>query len=324
MLGRLLKNRPHSRNRKLPTQSLALLSGLCLVAIGTRQLIAGSDAATRTGAPPLRMAISDTVVTGVNLSDARAAMSVWTTELLKAVGLEPDPNEQWVMESAQLLAAIRGGKVDLFCITVQEYRQVAPYVDTSRIITDDHGGDELLLVVREGSGIVNLAGLRGRSLILWESPSTSLGEPWLTVSLWREGLDSPKQLLGRMSKNTKLSQVVLPLFFVQTDACVVTRRGLDTMVELNPQLSRKLKVLLASPRMRSAFLAFRKDYPPHLKRRVFDRFHELKSIPATDQILTLFQSSGFVARDADCLGSANSLLDAYERHHEPAAGRKRQ
>jgi phosphonate transport system substrate-binding protein len=227
------------------------------------------------------------------------------------------------MPSGQLLAAIRGGTLDIFCLTVQEYRQVIPYVDTSRIITDDYGGEELLLVVREGSGIMNLAGLRGRSLILQESPNTSLAEPWLTVSLWQDGLQSPKQLLGHMSTNTKLSQVVLPLFFGQADACVVTRRGLDTMVELNPQLSRKLKVLLASPKMESAFLAFRKDYAAHLKKPIFDRFLELKSIPATDQVLTLFQSTGFSARDSDCLGPANSLLDAYERHHETAAGRKR-
>jgi phosphonate transport system substrate-binding protein len=269
------------------------------------------------------MAISDTVVTGVNLSDARAAMSVWTTELLKVIGLEPDPHEEWVTESGQLLAAIRSGKVDLFCLTIREYRQVAAYVDTSRILTDDSGGDELLLVVREGSGIASLADLRGRSLIQWESPRTSLAEPWLTVALRQQGFESPQQLLGHMTRNTRLSQVVLPVFFGQADACVVTRRGLDTMVELNPQLSRKLKVLLASPKMQSAFLAFRKDYPAHLKKPIFDRFFELRSIPATDQILTLFQSSGFVARDADCLGPASSLLDAYERHREPAVGRKR-
>ena len=306
-----------------PARILFLLSGLCLMAGGAAQLRAGSDATTRMGAPPLRMAISDTVVTGVSLSDARAAMSVWTKELLKAIGLEPDPNSEWVMPSDKLLGAIRGGQMDLFCVTVREYRQVSTFIDTSRIITDDYGGDELLLVVREGSGIARLADLRGRSLILLESPTTSLAEPWLTVSLWHEGLESPKQLLGRMTRNTKLAQVVLPLFFGQADACVVTRRGLNTMVELNPQLSRKLKVLLASPKMQSAFLAFRKDYPAHLKKPIFDRFLELKSIPATDQVLTLFQSTGFSARDSDCLGPANSLLDAYERHHETAAGRKR-
>ena len=289
---------------------------------GAAQLVAGSDASIRTGAPPLRMAISEKVVYGVNLSDARAAMAVWSAELLKnidsSMGLAPD--QSWVMTSDQLVAAIRGGTVDLFCLTVQEYRRVVPYVDTSRIITDDFGGEELLLVVREGSGIANLAGLRGRSLILQESPGTSLAEPWLTVSLWRDGLESPAQVLGRMTRNTKLSQVVLPLFFGQADACVVTRRSLNTMFELNPQLSRKLKVLLASPKMESAFFACRKGYPASLKKQLFDRLLSLRSSPTARQVLTLFQSPGFTARDANCLISANSVLDAYERHREPGAG----
>jgi phosphonate transport system substrate-binding protein len=295
------------------------------MAASVAEFMAGSDLPTRVNAPPLRLAVSENVVCGVSLNDARAAMAIWATELMKNIDLKLAlaPDQDWVKPSEQLLAAIRGGTVDMFCLTIQEYRQVSPYVDTSRIITDDYGGEELLLVVREGSGIVNLAGLRGRSLILLESPNTSLAEPWLAVSLWHEGLESPKQLLGRMTRNTKLSQVVLPVFFGQADACVVTRRGLDTMVELNPQLSRKLKVLLVSPRMESAFFAWRKDYPAHLKKPVFDRLLDLRSSTTAQQVLTLFQSPGFTARDADCLGPAQSLLDAYERHHEPAAGRKR-
>jgi phosphonate transport system substrate-binding protein len=287
--------------------------------------MAGSDASTRTGASPLRFAVSENVVVGVNPNDARAAMAVWSEELLKTIDIKMAmaPDQNWVMPSDQLLAAIRAGKVDLFCLTVQEYRQVTPHVDTSRIITNDYGGDELLLVVREESGIVNLAGLRGRSLIQLENPATSLAEPWLTVSFWRDGLESPEQVLGHMTRNTKLTQVVLPLFFGQADACVVTRRGLDTMVELNPQLSRKLKVLLASPKMVGTFFACRNDYPDHLKKTILDGLVELKSSPPAKQLSMLFQSPGFAARDADCLRPANSLLDAFERHREPAAGRKR-
>jgi len=274
---------------------------------------------------PLRLAISEKVVCGVNLSDARAAMAVWIQELLNTIDLKMAllPDQDWVMPSDQLLVAIRGGTVDMFSVTVQEYRQVTPYVDTSRIITDDYGGEELLLVVREGSGIMNLAGLRGRSLIQLENPATSLAEPWLTVSFWRDGLESPEQVLGHMTRNTKLTQVVLPLFFGQADACVVTRRGLDTMVELNPQLLRKLRVLLASPKMQSAFFTWRKDYPAHLKKPIFDRMLALNSSPTAKQVLTLFQSPGFTVRDANCLDPANSMLDTYERHREPVAGRKR-
>ena len=301
------------------------LVGLCLVAGGAAQLTAGSDVSTRTGVSPLRMAVSEKVVCGVNLSDARAAMAVWIQELLKTTDLKMAlaPDQNWVMPSDQLLAAIRGGTLDMFCITAAEYRQVTPYVDTSQIVTDDYGGEELLLVVRDGSGIVNLAGLRGRSLTLLESPSTSLAEPWLAVSLWQVGLPSPQQLLGHLTRNTKLSQVVLPVFFGQADACVVTRRGMDTMVELNPQLARKLKVLLASPQMVSAFFASRRDCPAHLTKPIFDRLAELRSSPTSRQVLTLFQSPGFTARDADCLRPANALLDIYERHRAPATGRKR-
>jgi phosphonate transport system substrate-binding protein len=307
---------------RAPTQFLSLLGGLCLVAGAAAPLRAGSDAST-TGVPPLRLAISEKVVYGVNLSDARAALGVWATELLKNIDLKLAPEQDWVMPSNQLLAAIRSGTVDIFCLTVPEYRQVAPYIDTRRIITDDYGGDELLLVVREGSGIENLAGLQGRSLILLEGPSTSLAEPWLAVSLWQVGLPSPQQLLGHLTRNTKLSQVVLPVFFGQADACVVTRRGMDTMVELNPQLARKLKVLLASPQMVSAFFASRRDCPAHLTKPIFDRLAELRSSPTSRQVLTLFQSPGFTARDADCLRPANALLDIYERHRAPATGRKR-
>jgi len=295
------------------------------MSISTTRLMAGTDVSRRAGEEPLHLAVSDKVLYGVNLSDASAAVAVWTGELLKNIDVKMTvaTNQEWVMPSEQLLEAIRAGKLDLFCVTVQEYRRVAQYVDVSRIITDDYGGEELLLVVREASGIGNLAGLRGRSLILWDSPSTTLSEPWLTVALWREGLESPKQLLGRMTRSTKLSQTVLPLFFGQADACVVTRRGLNTMVELNPQLSQRLKVLLASPTMESTLFACRKDYPVRLKQNIFSRLMELRSTPPAKQIAMLFQSPGFTVRSGDCLLPAIALLDAYERNHEPVTTRKR-
>ncbi len=250
-------------------------------------------------------------------------MSVWTKELLEAVGIEPDPHDVWVMESGEILDAIRAGKLDLFSVTVQEYREVVPYVDSSLIITDNYGGEELLLVVREGSGIMKPEDLRGRSLNLWASPTMSLAEPWLTVALWQEGLESPQRLFARMNWSSRLTQVVLPLFFGQADACLVTRRGLDAMIELNPQLSRKVKVLIASPKMHSGFLAFRKDYPGEVKKLIFDRFLGMKWASATDQLMTMFQCSGFTPGNADLLSRANSLLDTYERGRTAGVGRRR-
>jgi len=303
---------------------------LCLIAAGGPRPVAvppgsGSDTAPGQGAIPVRLAFSEKVVNGVNLSDARAAMGVWADEVLKSEELKVTlaPGQNWVMTTDKLLGAIRGGTVDLFCLSVQEYRQVVPYVDATRIVTNDMGGEEFLLVVREGAGIMRLGDLRGRSLILQDSSNTILAEPWLAVALWREGLDSPDRLMARISTNTKVSKVVLPVFFGQADACVVTRRGLDTMAELNPQVARKLKILLVSPKMESTIIACRKGYPAQFKERLFERILALRQTAAAQQALVLFQSHGFAEQDASCLKSAFELLDEYDRHNEPGATRKR-
>jgi phosphonate transport system substrate-binding protein len=299
---------------------LAIAAGLCLVGAISHSASGASDLHN---APPLRFGVSDAMVTGVSVSDARAAMSVWSTDLLGSMGLRVAPKEEWVVPSDRLLAAIRAGEIDMFCITVMEYRQVAPYVDTSQIITDDTGGEEYLLVVRAGGGISRLADLRGKSLIQWENPRTNLAEPWLAVSLWNEGLVSPRQLLGRISKNPQLSQVVLPVFFGQADACLVTRTGLNTMAELNPQLLRQLKVLVTSPRIENAFMAFRKGYPAELKMPIFNRMLAFNSSTTARQVLMLFQSRGYIGNSQECLSPATSLLDAYERGPLSVPGRKR-
>ena len=270
---------------------------------------------------PLRLGLSDKVVRGVNLNDARAALAVWAVEIGRAAGVTL-ASQNLVLPSEQLISEIRAGKLDLVGLTVQEYRQVISFVDTSRILSDEFGGESLALVVREGGGITNLAGLRGRSLIYLDSPSSNLAEPWLAVSLWREGLESPAQLLGHITHNAKLAQVVLPVFFGQADACVVTHRGLAMMFELNPQLNTKLHVLTTSPKAPCAFFACRKGYDANSKKSLMDRLVEVRSSPAAKQVLTLFQSPGFAIHDAEYLIAANSILDAYERHHEPSANRR--
>ena len=178
-------------------------------------------------------------------------------------------------------------------------------------------------MVREGSGIKTLADLKGKSVILHDSPAINTAEAWFTMTLLKEGLGLPKYLVGSLTRNAKLSQVVLPLYFGQADVCVVTRLGFAAMVEMNPQLARKLKVLLTSPSTVSAFFACRRDFPAQFKKSLFDRLVNLQSHPSTSQLLTLFHSSGFSVRDATCLRTALTILESYEKSRETAAARPR-
>ena len=260
-------------------------------------------------------------MSGINLNDAKAAVSVWCQELAKATGVKLHPLGDLFLPSDQLVEAIRGGRVDFFCLTVTEFRQVHGYVDTSRLLTEEGGGNEFVVLVRNESGIASLAGLRGRNLILHESPRMSLAETWLAVSLAKEGLGAPERVFGGISKNVRPAQVVLPVFFGTADACVLARRSLETMYELNPQLARRLRVIAASPVLVHTFFAARKD--SLVKGPVLDRMVASRHSPIAMQVLTLFQSSGFTVRDDRCLVSANSLLDEYEQLKRSMPSRKR-
>lgn len=269
------------------------------------------------GAQALRIGLSDRVVTGVNMNDARAAFNIWSQEILGTSGLKIAQGEDLILPSPRLLAAVRDGKVDLICLTVPEYLLVKDYVDVTRVMTDMRGGHELLLLVRADGPIQTVADLRKRTMVIYESGSTGMAEAWLSVLFKQEGLPAPEQVMARVNRNSKLASVVLPVFFGQMDACIATRQSFDVMVEMNPQLARKLRVLRTSPTMTSTFFACRRSLPQPLKTKILDHVVSAKASGAAKQLLTLFHTTGYNSCDAGCLQTAIHIAELYQRLNGP-------
>jgi phosphonate transport system substrate-binding protein len=106
---------------------------------------------------------------------------------------------------------------------------------------------------------------------------------------------------------------VLPVFFRQADACLVTRLGYATMCELNPQLAKQLRILAESPKLLTSFLAFHKDCPPETRRKFRAAVTELHKSVVGRQALMLFGSTRLVPVDISALRTSLELLHAYER-----------
>ena len=155
--------------------------------------------------------------------------------------------------------------------------------------------------------------MRGTSLL--QKPGSEFGE---------KHLGPAENYFGSLITDTKVSRVVLPVFFGQADACLVSRRGFEAMCELNPQLATDLTAIATSPLMVLCFYAFRKNYN-NSNRHVLANVHtRLLTSPAGRQLATLFQFEGLTIRDGTCLASALSVLDTAERVRSPRdAGRER-
>ena len=290
-----------------------LCFGLILSALLLAAAVIGG--ATSDGKPlRVRMALSESLFQDLNENDARAAVRVWADSMAEAAHLDIEGGPQ-LLSSEQIVHAIATHQLDGFSITTNEYMKVIPFVDPV-IFTDEvsvEGGLEYVLLVRSEEGIHDLAGLRGRSLLIYQSPSMSLAAAWLETLLAGLKLDSAERFFARVKPSIKVSQTVLPVYFGSADACLVTRRAFDTMSELNPQLRRKLLVLAISPKLLAAFFGVQKDAPPAIKARIHQALIGYYDTPKGRQILTLFQSGRLVAVDTSVLRVSVDLLAGADR-----------
>ena len=273
---------------------------------------AGAERVADAGQPGLRIAISENVAGEVNGNDVRAAIKTWAEAVARQTGVRIDPE---LCTTAQLVLKIRNRQVDAFTLDVVEYARVAAYVDRELVVDESEvpDGEEYVVLVHRSSGIQSLADLRGRSLLSYRNTRMCMARVWLDTLLAAAHLGPAETSLGRLESSPKLSRVVLPVFFRQSDACLVTRRGYDTMCDLNPQLDKQLRILAMSPKMMATFMAFHKDSPPETRQRFLAAVTELHKTVGGSQPLMLIGGTRLVLADISVLHTTLELLHTYER-----------
>jgi phosphonate transport system substrate-binding protein len=287
-----------------------------LCALMSCTIFAGIAAAAQETAAAFRIGFSSTMFTDVNENDARAAIKVWGDMIVKEKKIQVVTTTQFFNKLEELEESLRQENTDVVAVTTTEYEQLLRHADFAPLFTTYHSGapDEsyLLLVHRDGP-IKTLDDLRGRSLNRYNNPRADLALAWLDVHLIQQGHAATSGFFGKKTAHNKLNNVILPVFFRQVDACLVTRSGLEIMGELNPQVARQLVVLGESEAMIPAVFAFRADFSSPHRSDILAGVAELDKSPAGSQVLTIFNSQRIVEKSASALESALKLI---ERHRE--------
>lgn len=266
--------------------------------------------------PPtlIRLAFSSEVFSGVNENDARAAVKAWTHTIAgeRRIRLPAEPIILPGLD--KVVAAFRDNQVDACSITAIEYEATREWLASDEMLTATYQGvakEQYVLLVRSESGWTNVSHLRGRRLLAFDNARTCLALCWLDLLLAEKGYGRASNFFGGIRKESKLTRVVLPVFFGQTDVCLVTRRGFESMIELNPQLGRRLRALETSPPYLPGMFCFRRQMPALDRQKLVEAILELDRHPAGRQMLTLFQAERIELRPTHLLDSALELL---QRH----------
>ena len=273
---------------------------------------------------PVRLAISESLVADVNLTDARAAMQIWLKRIEADLNVTVQFDSKIFEPTEEILRRIRNGTVDTVALNVVEYRQVAGFLEPSHIIAESGAGgtEQYLLLVNRKSGIQHLADLRKRRLAILKSPKMCVADAWLATILDEAHCGLAETFFGSLATETKVSRVVLPTFFGQTDGCITSQHGFATMCELNPQVGKDLVAIASSAPLVVTFYIFHRNYRGVSRERFAKVYSDLPNSPAGRQLSVLFQFESLVVKDTASLAPALAILDSAERIREHGGGRK--
>jgi phosphonate transport system substrate-binding protein len=241
---------------------------------------------------PVKFSFSKSMFLDFNENDTRAAIKLHASVIGSAHGLIVSEAPAIFSSISEITASIAAGETDVISVTAPEFLAIPPELLSPRLMVATLAktySEEFLLLVRDDGGIKTLAELRGRRLIVYGSMRGLLSPVWLDVLLAREGLEEPVRFFGHIVFANKPVRTVLPVFFRQEDACIVTRQSYDVLSELNPQLKKQLRVLASSPHFVSQVTCFRASLPPETLNRIIKASLAAPDTVTGKQMLTIFQ-----------------------------------
>lgn len=273
--------------------------------------VQNSAAEAANGKEMVRFGFVQEIVGVINENDVTVAIRVWIKSLTKEMSIPVEVTVSIYTDLSEIKTDLEENRVDVIYITTPHLFVLESLVAEDALLTAKQSGsvtEEYLLVVHQDSPANDGRDLKGKNLRVLDNARTSLSLNWLNVFLSQNGLGRPGAHFKKYDMVNKINEAVLPVFFKRADACLVTRKGFDVMAELNPQISRQMKILAISASYIPTVLGFRKTYQSSVKQMVMKNFQKMIESSSGSQLLTIFQNDGMQQISKGELADTISLL----------------
>lgn len=305
-----------------PRKRFALLATVLCISL----LVRGTGAAEGEGAFASRgilFGYSSRLISQVTRSDAQAALTLWTRELTRLADYPVVARSIVYEDLTALVAAVHNKEIDIIALTPLDYLKIRDRVPMEPAligVRNGRTGDEQVLVVRREDGIRNVNQLKGKRLTLLAGGAGEIPSLWLDTILAKQGFPDTAKFFGGIKEVSKASQAILPVFFHQADACIITRNAFSTAAELNPQIEQDLVILASSPEFPPGITFMRATLSKAQKDEFIRLSQKMVLSPTGKQILTLFKVDNIMVPRPDCLKNFEALVKEHENYRTLAKG----
>lgn len=202
----------------------------------------------------------------IDVKDAAAATKLWTTEVGTQAGLRP---ENHMYDDVQkLIEDFRRGRIDIGTFSTLDYFQNESALRGDPAVVGLKNGKAVqryVILVSADRKDVSMKSLKGLTLAI--TKNDVLSNLFLNTVLLRERQPEMDRFFSTVLTKPKPSQTINAVYFGSADICVTTEQAFQTMVELNPQVGRKLKIVNVSPGLLQGVSIYRSSYPKDIRKK---------------------------------------------------------
>ena len=298
-------------------------AGFCLLCLVTFPTVSKSDAPPRTLYPKVfRFGVLG-LLSGVNQKDAQVAIELNLMrdnreefpDLKVQVEIIPDVSTAARLFDQRRLHSIVLTSSDYLALKEQTSKATPLFISSRQ---EKLLEAYVLLVSNSVASIDHLSALSRRRLVMESSGETNIGQLWLDTVLWEHDKRESKSFFSNIRKEIKAARIVLPVFFGQSEACLVPESVFRTMTDLNPQIGEKLKVLKRSPGFVHSVICTVENLDPKLVAAIKRNATNMAHSVGGQQLMMIFQYQNYCLFDSDYLEATEGI---YQTHKEQSVKR---
>jgi ABC-type phosphate/phosphonate transport system substrate-binding protein len=258
----------------------------------------------------------DNTYTGMHIKESRMAMLSIMQKIFTPKYPEIRLHLDFLAKDGGLADAISSKQYDVIATTGLDYLSLRRHIrlrPLAILSKTDQPTDTYLLITRKNRTLKTVAAQQSRSLIIDAGGGGDFAKYWLDTVLAARGLPQHRVFFDIVRTGDKPSRTLLPVFFGQADACVVSESALSVMIELNPQLDRQLVVEERSAGYVSILICATERLEDWARDIVMEETERMHSTPDGRQILTIMQMKRFFPFQPEYLDATERIYQEHQR-----------
>jgi ABC-type phosphate/phosphonate transport system substrate-binding protein len=276
-----------------------------------------ANSENNSGINRVRFGISTSIISGeVNQNDMLAMAKIWASMIGAGTSSWENAEGEVFADAEQLKSSLNSSAVDLVAMSTIDYVKSEGILKARPSFTYSAGGQvevDYLLLVHKDSNIHSIRDLKYKRIAITSRERNNLAPLWMDIVLMKAELKTGRECLVSLKFVNKSTQAVLPVFFRQMDAAIVSRQAFETSSILNPQLAKNLIVIASSSLLVPVVVVMRDSLIESQKAQFLERALKLHETPHGLQTLTTSKVDRMAVWKSEYAVNVRKLVEEHEK-----------